>query len=175
MVQTVRILKSSIKEFRIRKEVSLRSDGVGNTVTLDDIPCFFILSARKPLKIFRMVKLMFSKEELIKIINCQSIGSFFPYHGGSEEDIEKYIKAIITDINNSSIIQADADYSMYGSGYASYVDVFCYKKDGTSTVQKDGVYYISGILLYICRLAPVAVFGKDEISRHSRGGLTWVS
>ena len=90
---------------------------------------------------------MFSIEELKRIIDCQSVGSFFPYQGGNEEDIEKYIKTIVADINNSSIIQAEADYSMYGSGYASYVDIFCYKKDGTSTVQEGGVYFISGILL----------------------------
>lgn len=59
---------------------------------------------------------------------------------------------------------------MYGSGYASYVYLFCYKKDGSSTTQKDSVYYTKGISIYICRLAPVAVFGEDERTKHSRGG-----
>jgi hypothetical protein len=113
---------------------------------------------------------MYTDQELKSVIDGNSIGSFFPYQGGSELEIESYIKTIVADLDRSAIIKADADYSMYGSGYASYVDIFCYKKDNTSTVQKGGVYYLDGIQIFISRLAPVAVFGKENRSKHKHGG-----
>lgn len=113
---------------------------------------------------------MFSDTELLKVINNETIGTFFPYLNGTKNDIEGFIKSIVADLNRSSMIKAEADYSSYGSGYASYVDIFCSKKDGSSTTQRGGVYWIEGIAVYICRLAPVACFGATQLTRHKEGG-----
>ena len=113
---------------------------------------------------------MFSEEELKKIINFESIGNFFPYKDGEYEDVENYIKRIVAELNRIPNIIAKADYSMYGSGYASYVDIFCCKKDNSSTKVENNIKWIKGILLYICRLAPVAVLGETEITQHENGG-----
>lgn len=113
---------------------------------------------------------MYSNEELQKIIRYESIGDLFPYEGGNDSDIENYIKSVVADLNRSTNIIAEADYDMYGSGYASYVDVFCYRKDGSSTSRKSYGVTIEGISLYICRLAPVSIYGYSKITRHSHGG-----
>jgi hypothetical protein len=111
---------------------------------------------------------MFSVDELKKLINNECIGSFYPYIEGNE--VENYIKLIVADLNRSAQVMAEPDYSMYGSGYASYVDIFCYKRDGSSKVQKGGVSWIDGITVYICRLAPIACFGATQVTRHPSGG-----
>ncbi|MBM7661035.1 hypothetical protein JOC85_001807 [Bacillus mesophilus] len=71
--------------------------------------------------------------------------------------------------NRSRFFQCEAIFDHYGSGYASYVDFFCYRKDGSSIVdtkyiEKDSLtsIQIEGLVIYISRLAPVAIIGKDE-------------
>lgn len=111
---------------------------------------------------------MFSNEDFKNIIDLKSVGTFFPYLNGTEKDIENYIKFIIADLNRSCRIKVEVN--TFGSGYASFFDLFCYKKDGSSTMQKGGVEYIDGILVYICRLAPVAVWGYEQITKNASGG-----
>jgi hypothetical protein len=65
------------------------------------------------------------------------------------------------------------------SGYASFVEIFCFKRNVESVIstkffKKDTHTSIEmeGISLYICRLAPVVVFGRDRrwkrILEHSK-------
>ncbi len=113
---------------------------------------------------------MFNQEELIKVINGEPIGSYFPYLGGTKKQIVDYLRSVVSDIDSSKVIKVEADFTSYGSGYASYVDVFCYKRDGSSMkVTKHG-QDISGVSLYLCKLAPVAVWGENEKNKHSKGG-----
>ena len=77
---------------------------------------------------------------------------------------------MVSDIDSSKVIKVEADFTSYGSGYASYVDVFCYKRDGSSMKVTEHGQDISGIALYLCKLAPVAVWGENSKSKHSKGG-----
>jgi hypothetical protein len=102
-----------------------------------------------------------SKSILRQIIAGHPVGEAWPYHGGSDGDVETYLEACVEDINTSERIIAGAHFNHYGSGYASFVDVFCYRTDNSSTIEYGTVTEYRGITLYLCRLAPIAVYGKN--------------
>ena len=105
---------------------------------------------------------------LERVIAGKPVGDHEAYKNGSHNKIKGHIKATIHDLEQSRIIALETQDS-YGSGYASYVDVFCYKKDRSSSQIKSGTTYIDGIGIYLCKLAPVAVMGFNRpITRPER-------
>ncbi|MEN2465848.1 hypothetical protein [Ornithinibacillus sp. JPR2-1] len=109
----------------------------------------------------------FTNEELKSIIKGNPVGEFHPYNLAEydHEAVNDYISSVVGSISAIKNLAIEANFDSYGSGYASYVDVFCYKKDGSSSEQKDYELWIDGIRVYINRLAPVAIFGESEIKR----------
>lgn len=100
-----------------------------------------------------------------------AVGNAWPYNGGSDEDIEAHLHQIVAHLEASSAISVEADFNSYGSGYASFVEVFCFKKDGSTRRRFLGSgEKVIGIQVYISRLAPVAVYGAEERTRHAHGG-----
>lgn len=59
---------------------------------------------------------------------------------------------------------------MYGSGYASYVDVFLTWRDGSARRSDGGETWIQGIALGLCRLAPIATLFADALVSRSEDG-----
>ncbi len=85
--------------------------------------------------------------------------------GGSKSAI----KNALHDLERSKHIAVESDDG-YGSGYASYLDVFCYKKDGSSSRVSGLSTTIEGIALYLCKLAPVAAMGAMTKTKSKHGG-----
>lgn len=119
----------------------------------------------------------FTHEQLRAMIDGKTTGTSFPYHTGSEEEIEKHIKTLLHHLKQSERIDCDGEFDHYGSGYASYVELFCYKRNGGSVIRhsyiaKDSVtaLEIEGVVVYASRLAPVAVIGKDQRLKSIRDG-----
>jgi hypothetical protein len=110
-----------------------------------------------------------TNEILERVIAGKPVGEHEAYRNGSHNKIKGHIKATIHDLEQSRIIALETQDS-YGSGYASYVDVFCYKKDRSSSQVKSGTTYIAGIGIYLCKLAPVAVMGSTGQSQSPNGG-----
>jgi hypothetical protein len=110
-----------------------------------------------------------TNEILERVIAGKPVGDHEAYKNGSKNAIKGHIKATIHDLEQSRIVALETRDS-YGSGYASYVDVFCYKKDGSSSHVKSGTTYIDGIGIYLCKLAPVAVMGSMGQSQGPNGG-----
>lgn len=114
------------------------------------------------------IQVKFSKEELETIIDGNPVGSFHPYnlYEYDYDQTDKYIKSVVESIQKIKGLSFEVDFDSHGSGYASYVSVFCWKNEESLARQAGGLRYYTGIRLYICRLAPVAVFGKGQISIH---------
>jgi hypothetical protein len=110
-----------------------------------------------------------TNEILERMIAGKPVGDHEAYKNGSHNKIKGHIKATIHDLEQSRIIALETQDS-YGSGYASYVDVFCCKKDRSSSQVKSGTTYIEGITIYLCKLAPVAVMGAMEKTRSKNSG-----
>ncbi|UNK16955.1 hypothetical protein MNQ98_21010 [Paenibacillus sp. N3/727] len=108
-------------------------------------------------------------ETILKnVIQGNPEGDFYPYNIGvlSLSAVDDYIKACVNGLKNNQNVEFEADYNHYGSGFSSYVDVFMWLKDGSSTKQKKDYLLIEGIHLYICRLYPVAVYGTGSVTRN---------
>ena len=108
---------------------------------------------------------MFSNEELQRLIEGETVGNKFPYDTNSKQEIEAYIRQLFHRINRIPNLICEAEWNHFGSGYASFVEFFCYQEgDVTVVEEKYGRREIKtyGIIIDICRLAPVAIMGEDE-------------
>jgi len=114
--------------------------------------------------------MIFSEDELRQIIAGKTVGDFYPYRGGTQKQILFFIKELIYKFDKSKLLDYDVDFDSYGCGYSSYVDLFLYKKNRRSTIVKGNSDYIDGISIYISRLAPVAVLGVNQKTKHDSGG-----
>jgi hypothetical protein len=110
----------------------------------------------------------YSNEDLMKIINRKPLGDFCPYIDWLEEQDNMFFNDFIEELKSCELIEMDVNYTQ-GCGYASYIDIFCYKSDGSSTVIKKYGKSIDGITIYLCKLAPVAVFGSGHMGKSDRG------
>ena len=91
-------------------------------------------------------------------------GSKFPYDTNNENEIEAHIRRLFHRINRIPNIICEAEWNHFGSGYASFVEFFCYRKKDVAVEEKCGMREIEtkGIIIDICRLAPVAIMGEDD-------------
>lgn len=108
---------------------------------------------------------MFSIEQLQDLIEGKIIGNEFPYDTNNEQEIEAHIRRLFHRINRIPNVVCEAEWNHFGSGYASFVELFCYQKEDVIVVEeKYGRREIKteGIIIDICRLAPVAIMGEDE-------------
>jgi hypothetical protein len=99
-------------------------------------------------------------------VELRPVGTSWPYDRGSEEDIETHLRDIVASLQRSPRLVIDAHRDHYGSGYASYVHLFCSKRDGESSGRREGVQ-VPGIDLYLGRLAPLAVYGAGSQALHA--------
>ncbi|MGG0720266.1 hypothetical protein ABE096_22200 [Robertmurraya massiliosenegalensis] len=114
---------------------------------------------------------MFTNEQLQDLIAGKAIGDKFPYDTGNEQEIEAHIRRLFHRINRIPHIICEAEWNHFGSGYASFVEFFCYTKNNvTVESEKYGIRKekTEGIIIDICRLAPVAIMGEDDRSKTIR-------
>lgn len=104
-----------------------------------------------------------NQENLTRIIAGQRCGEAWPYKGGTEAVIKDFLRGITNQLGASKLLETESEFNHYGSGYASYVDVFCWKRDGSSQRHEEGRTWTQGLVLYLCRLAPVFVLGWDAV------------
>ena len=108
---------------------------------------------------------MFSNEQLQDLIEGKIVGNKFPYDTNNEQEIEAHIRRLFHRINRIPNLVCEAEWNHFGSGYASFVEFFCYRKEDVIVVEeKYGRREIKtdGIIIDICRLAPVAIMGEDD-------------
>ncbi|WP_078427615.1 hypothetical protein [Alkalihalobacterium alkalinitrilicum] len=109
--------------------------------------------------------MMFSNEQLQALIEGRIVGNKFPYDTNNEHEIEAHIRRLYYRINRIPNLVCEAEWNHFGSGYASFVEFFCYRKEDVTVIEeKYGLQEIkiNGIIIDICRLAPVAIMGEDD-------------
>lgn len=114
---------------------------------------------------------MFTNKELQDLIDGKIIGSSFPYDTNDEAEIEAHIRRLLYRIKRIPNLRCEAEWHHFGSGYASFIEFFCYEK-GNVTIT-DRPYNIQeidieGVLMNISRLAPLVIMGEDERNRMIR-------
>jgi hypothetical protein len=116
----------------------------------------------------------FSEEYLHRIVRHEVVGSFPPFTLGSIAKIETYIRKIVARLTSISTLLVDADFTSYGSGFASYVTIRISKRDrsdSTTLAQNQRVtYHTKGLMLYVSRLTPHWFYGGSEWAKTYEGG-----
>jgi hypothetical protein len=112
-----------------------------------------------------------SEPTIRRVYEGNLVGEEWPYVGGSEADVETFLRDVVIDLGQSDLLTVEADFNHFGSGYASFVEVFCVKKDGSGTRPYMGTgKVVDGLLVYLCRRAPIAAYGADTRAYHAGGG-----
>ncbi|MFJ2030535.1 hypothetical protein [Streptosporangium sp. NPDC087985] len=82
---------------------------------------------------------------------------------GGDASVEGFLRRIVADLDRlPSLCVHHAEFRNYGSGYASYVDVFITKRDGSMCRSMNGWTNVEGLPLALCRLAPLAALFKPS-------------
>jgi hypothetical protein len=88
------------------------------------------------------------------------IGEVQAYKNGSKNLVKGFLRDTVDDLRGIHGIELELENNSYGSGYASYWNVFCYSKSGIKVIG-DRTHF-AGLGLYLCRHAPVVVLGRAE-------------
>lgn len=108
---------------------------------------------------------MFSNEQLQNLLAGKIVGNQFPYDTKEEKEVEAHIRRLYYRICRIPNLVCEAEWNHFGSGYASFVEFFCYRKEDVTFFEKQGnsrTLKTKGIIIDICRLAPVAIMGEDD-------------
>ncbi|WP_368504963.1 hypothetical protein AB3N04_04760 [Alkalihalophilus sp. As8PL] len=111
----------------------------------------------------------FTHLQLKKMISGVMIESAFPYDTNDVQEVERHINSLYHELRKSGIVECFPEFNHYGSGYSSFVEFFIPKRN-SKTLIKEVIkpyfllkeYMVEGIVLYVSRLAPIAVWGFDE-------------
>lgn len=109
--------------------------------------------------------MMFSNKQLQAMIDGKIIGEKFPYDTNDEREIEAHLRRLFHRMNRIPNVVCEAEWNHFGSGYASFVEFFCYQNEDLVVLEeKHGHREIkmNGLIVDISRLAPVAITGEDE-------------
>ncbi|MDJ0365269.1 hypothetical protein QMK33_08895 [Hymenobacter sp. H14-R3] len=119
----------------------------------------------------------FCEDYLRSIVANKVVGDFPPFTSGSITKTDNYIRKVLARLSSSATLLFEADFSSYGSGFASYVEVRVSKKDRSDTVTlakyQRVTYETTGLLLYISRLTPYWFYGGSDWGKtYEQGQLT---
>ncbi|MHA3774887.1 hypothetical protein ACXR0O_25485 [Verrucomicrobiota bacterium sgz303538] len=99
-------------------------------------------------------------------------GTFEPFINGTDDDISSFYSRVLSALERVRSISVSRELDHHGSGYASYVSAFLFPRDGSSRRDYPDYSEVTGILLYMSRLAPIAVYGASARTenKHDSGG-----
>jgi hypothetical protein len=99
-------------------------------------------------------------------------GNFEPFITGNDDDATKFYSKVVEALECLSGISVVREDDHHGQGYASYVSVFLYPADGSTQRDCPKQVETTGILLYMSRLAPIAVYAASQRAKnkYSWGG-----
>lgn len=93
-------------------------------------------------------------------------GSFEPFVTNDEVAVWSFYSGVLSDLERIPGVAVFREMDHHGSGYASYVSAFLYPDDGRSQLDFPDYTNTTGILVYMSRLAPIAVYGASQRNEH---------
>ena len=112
-----------------------------------------------------------TSEIIRKSVTQQPFGSFEPFVSGDEKAVAAFYDRVVVALKKLPTIRLLRESDHHGSGYASYVSLFLYPSDGHTQQDFPDFVQTDGLLLYVSRLAPVAVFAlSSRTSNKNNGG-----
>ncbi len=105
----------------------------------------------------------FSENYLRNLATDKVQGDFTPFNKNDVQKVNRYIKGMLGRLSDKKSLIVEADFSSYGSGFASYINVKLSKKNklDSQIKQKGNKIEVTteGVLLYISSLSPHWYFG----------------
>lgn len=115
----------------------------------------------------------FEKEYLIDLVNGKSC-DFPPFSSGKWKTSDGFLKQVVGRMTDIKTIILTPDFDHYGSGYSSYVHIYLSKKDCSDLrITETGdlrTEEVDGLMIYLCRLAPHAVYGQGTWTKTYKNG-----
>lgn len=110
---------------------------------------------------------MYTNEQWARFIQGETFGDTYPYDTGDKQQIEMHLLRLYRQLQRIPSLCCEAEFSHFGSGYASFVEFFCYRKQDIilhKEKEKYGIRQVvkTGLLLNVSRLAPLFIYGEDE-------------
>ena len=104
---------------------------------------------------------MFSNEQLQAMIRREKISEQYPYSEKDDEVLVNYLKPLLAELTRAKI-RYTIESNHFGSGYASYIKLFCYTDDYVTVTEGVGQRKEerSGLNVLVSRLAPVLIIGN---------------
>ncbi len=88
-------------------------------------------------------------------------GAFEPFITGTDSGASWFYSDVLSALERVPGVAVLREADHHGSGYASYVSAFLYPSDGSTRREYPDFTETIGILLYLSRLAPIAVYGAS--------------
>lgn len=95
-----------------------------------------------------------TEDAIHTLLSQKSISPFAPWSSNDEATIDQFYRSICVELKETLGVQDKSEWNHYGSGYASYVDVWLYKpiEEFHITVNGPGQCY-AGLVLLFSRLS----------------------
>jgi hypothetical protein len=119
---------------------------------------------------------MFSPQQVEKLLSQQSISDRKPWSSNDPVAVEEYYKNVCADLMTRTGTSSKIEWNHYGSGYASFIDVWIYKPTENFSVNypgKRGEAY-EGLCILLSRLSPYYVFLQGSKSWEAQGGSSYL-
>jgi hypothetical protein len=108
-----------------------------------------------------------TREIIDKSVQAQPLCMKEPFLSGDEAAVAGFYKWMFAALRRDGAdVVMEADH--HGSGYASYISAFLSRRGGVDEIDHPAYVETTGLLLYVSRLAPIAVFGASSRTRNKR-------
>ncbi|WP_256080918.1 hypothetical protein [Massilia sp. YIM B04103] len=117
-----------------------------------------------------------SDNEISSLLSQQTISPQYPWATNDLQEIEKFFKFIILELERKSHVKSRVEWGHYGSGYASFVDAWLYRESADFDAKyrpTHGKSY-AGLVVLLSRLSPYFVLLEGEKSWDGNGGSSYL-
>ncbi len=116
---------------------------------------------------------MFSHEEIIKLLRGDPIDPGLPFDSHKDKSVRAFYEPIILAAAKRFQLGTRIEWNHYGSGYASFIDAWFYRKDQGGRLSEDADHHV-GIWVLLSRTTRFFAMGQGEKSGHPRGGCSYL-
>lgn len=119
---------------------------------------------------------LLSPAQIEQLLAQQPITELHPWSTGDDQAVEAFLKWVWATVERLTRCRSKVEWGHYGSGYASFVDAWCYQATPEFNVKRpigQGEEH-TGLVVLFSRLSPYFVFMEGEKRWHAKGGSSYL-
>lgn len=106
------------------------------------------------------------------LLKLNRICEDWPWSTDDDRVIDDHLKAVVVSVCAACDLQDRSEFDDYGSGYASFVDVWLYRDHDVFRFDKGNCFW--GLVLLFSRLSNCYVIGQGQKIWHEQGGSSYL-